>query len=318
MDGHATAEPPTWRVLGNLAGTARVQKSGDLVTGGLDATLTNLVATSASGTRVCAPEIRLVADGKYDCQSGLVALDAARLSTDGLTCAAAGRIDTGAQQTNLQLAGGLDYDLARLAGLWQPLLGNTVRLDGKGSQPLAYRGPLDPAAAEGEAGLGWASINAYGFRGGPAALRASLSRGVLQVQPLEMELNEGRLNLASAVRLAPGPLELYVQKGSAARQIRIDPAHVRQRPEVHRPGAGRRGRGRGPVLDRAGRLPHSPGRSGQGRAEGPLRRPLGRGGARAAGRASWRSFWAGRPRPSSPRNRSFPSKWSMAGSTIKD
>ena len=219
-----SGEPPDWRVLGNLAGTARVSKSGDLITGALDTTITNLVATSQAGKRVARPEIRLVADGNYDCQSGLVRLDAARLTTDGLACTAAGRIDTGAKQTNLQLTGGLDYDLQRLAGLWQPLVGNTVRVTGRGSQPLSYRGLLDPAGAEGEAAFGWASVDAYGFRGGPAALRANLSRGLLQIQPLEMDLNEGRLNLASTVRVAPGPVELNVQRGSAARQIRIDPA----------------------------------------------------------------------------------------------
>ena len=43
------------------------------------------------------------------------------------------------------------------------------------------------------------------------------------MQTLEMDLSEGRLNLDSTVRLTPGPMELFVQRGSAARQVRISP-----------------------------------------------------------------------------------------------
>lgn len=217
-------QTPSWRVVGTLGGTAQIQRTGDLLSGGLDATLTNLVGTMPSGKRIGQPEIRLVAQGNYDCKSGLVRIDAARLSSDGLSCTAGGRIDTGGKQTDLQLAGQLDYDFQRLAGVLQPLLGDSVRIAGRGSQPMAFRGPADLAAAEAEAGLGWTSIGAYGFRAGPATLRAALSGGLIQIQPLEMDLNEGRVNLASAVRVAPTPAELFVQRGSAARQVRIDPA----------------------------------------------------------------------------------------------
>lgn len=216
--------PPSWRVVGNVAGKASIRQSGDLITAGVDTTVTNLVATNASGKRIARPEVRLVAQGNYDIRQGLLQLADARLTTDGFACAADGRLDGSGEPMNLQLAGRADYDFQKLADLLQPYLGESVWVVGRGSQPLTYRGPFDLATAEAQAGFGWASVGAYGFRGGPAELKATLSGGLLRIQPIQMALNEGQLDLAATVRVAPAPMELNVQRGSAARQIRIDPA----------------------------------------------------------------------------------------------
>jgi translocation and assembly module TamB len=214
-------EPPAWSMAGAFDGIGEIRTTGSAATAGLEISVTNLTLTNQAGKRIVEPQVRLVAQGDYDTVRSVLQLRSAQLVTEGLVCAVDGSMDAGGKQTALQLAGNLDYDMEKLAVVFRPYLGSSIRVSGSGRQPLGYRGPFDPAAAQGEAGLGWTSLAAYGFRGGPAVVRASLSGGLVQVEPIAMELNEGRLNLTSAMRLSPA--EVYVTKGSAARQVRIDP-----------------------------------------------------------------------------------------------
>ncbi len=215
---------PPWRMSGDFSGGGQIQKDGATSGGAIDAFVTNLVYTAESGTRFSQRQLRLAAAGSYDAASGVLSLRGAQIAGDGVDCRGAGQMVAAEGSTDLKLAGTLDYDMDRLVGLLQPYLGPGFFVTGRGSQPFGYEGTLDPATAEGRAGLGWESIYAYGFRGGPATLSATLSRGVVELEPIEMDLNEGKLNLGAAIRVAPGPMELQVQKNSAARQLRIDPS----------------------------------------------------------------------------------------------
>ena len=50
-----------------------------------------------------------------------------------------------------------------------------------------------------------------------------LADGMLQVDPLDLAVSQGRVQLTPRLRLAPGPMQLEVDPGRVAEKIRIDP-----------------------------------------------------------------------------------------------
>lgn len=217
------AESPPWHVLGQFAGKAQFRHAGGATSATFDTTINDLVATHQSGRQFHEAQIRLSGQGTYDAQKGLIQLDQARLGCGTLGFQTAGRIAVEQEQTALQLTGQLDYDMEKLSELLSAYLGQEVRFAGRGSRPVTLEGPLALDALQARAGLSWTAGDVYGFRLGPAELAATLSGGMVQIQPMDLPLSEGQLRLASQVRLAPEPQELYVQPGRIAEQVRINP-----------------------------------------------------------------------------------------------
>ena len=131
--------------------------------------------------------------------------------------------DTRDKKTTVQLDGQLQYDLQGLATLLRPYLGAGIRMAGKGVSPVSYRGPLDPAAAQGNAALRWQWADLYGFPIGPGELQAKLADGELVIEPLDLAVSGGRLHLAPRVQLASEQKELTLAPGPLARQVQITP-----------------------------------------------------------------------------------------------
>jgi hypothetical protein len=225
------AESPPWHLLGQFAGKAQFRHAEGATSVTFDTTINDLVATHQSGRQFHEPQIHLSGRGAYDAQKGLIQLDQAQLGCGTLGFQAAGQIAVQQEQTELQLAGQLDYDMEKLSELVSAYSGKEIRLAGRGSRPLAFQGPLALDALQARAGLNWTSGEAYGFRVGPGELAATLSGGTVQIEPIDLPLSEGQLRLASQLRLAPEPKELYVRPGRIAEQLRINPrmcAHALQ------------------------------------------------------------------------------------------
>ena len=217
------AEAPPWHVLGQFAGKAQFRHAGGATSVTFDTAINDLVATHQSGQQFHEAQIRLSGRGTYDARKGLIQLDQARLGSGTLGLEAAGQIAVEQRQTELQLAGRLDYDMEKLSALWSAYSGQQIRFAGRGSQPVTLKGPLALDALHGQAGLSWTAGELYGFRLGPGELAADLSGGIVQIQPIDLLLGEGRLRLGSQLRLAPEPRELYLQPGRIAEQVRITP-----------------------------------------------------------------------------------------------
>ena len=214
---------PTWRVAGELAGTAQLSQSAGLTHAQLDADVGNLTVTNSSGEQFREPRVRLVARGDYEHRAKLVRLEQLELSSGTLGANATGRITQTDEQTAVELSGQLDYDLAKLSELLRPYIGPQIRIAGSGSGPASYRGPLSPAGALANAEVSWEWADVYGFQIGPGEFKAALADGVLQAEPLDLAASQGRLLLAPRVRLAPGPAELTLPPGPLARQMQITP-----------------------------------------------------------------------------------------------
>lgn len=216
-------EPAPWHLLGQFSGKAEVRHSAATTAATFEATINDLVATHESGRQFHEPQVRLAGVGSYDSQSRSVLVEQAQLGCGTLAVQTAGRVAIGDAQTDVELAGRIDYDMQKLSQLLSSYVGAGVSFVGRGSSPVSCRGPLALDSAQANAGLSWTRAEVYGFQVGPGELAARLSGGVVQIRPLDLTVSEGQMRLASQVRLAPEPMELYVASGRVADSVRINP-----------------------------------------------------------------------------------------------
>lgn len=216
-------KPSTWQLAGQLSGTAQVHQAAGVIRGETTNDVTNLAVVDSSGQQFQEPRARLVARGTYNNQNGLIQLEQCELTSDVLAANMAGRVAPVSGTNNAQLEGQLGYDLERLAGLLRPYLGSGVRIAGRNSVPISYRGPFEMAEGQSAASVRWDWANIYGFQVGPGELKAAMANGVLQIAPLDLAVSQGRMHLAPTVRLSPEPMELTMPAGMLAQQIQIDP-----------------------------------------------------------------------------------------------
>ncbi|MGW8258335.1 MAG: hypothetical protein ACWGMZ_12685, partial [Thermoguttaceae bacterium] len=97
-----------------------------------------------------------------------------------------------------------------------------VLFSGRGSGPFSWHGPLSLDAGRADTALRWDSANLYGFNLGPSEAKLSLASGVAQINPLEMNVNKGKVFLAPKMRLAAKPMDLTLPAGPLVRQVQID------------------------------------------------------------------------------------------------
>jgi len=224
---------PAWRIAGELGGTSQLRESAGMIHADLAADINNLMVVNAAGERFQEAKVQLAARGDYEPQAGLLRLEQLELNSGTLGGSAAGRLSRGQNSPgggvqpqaayDMDLAGQVNYDLEKIAVLLRPYLGPGIRVAGRGSSPAACRGLLTPGEMQANAAVKWDWINLYGVPVGPGELKATLSGGIVNAEPLDLELSQGRLLLTPRVRLAPEPQELTLAPGPLARQVQITP-----------------------------------------------------------------------------------------------
>jgi hypothetical protein len=216
-------KPPSWRMAGRLGGKAEFQQSGGLITGRVDGQVTDLEIAHSSGQRYQEREVRFVGQGNYNDVSRLVHIEQAELTSATVRCALAGKIVNVGSQPDLQLAGRIDYDMDRLSQFIRSMAGDGVRLGGRGSSTISHQGVWGSDAAVASGKLGWTWAQLYGFQLGAGELQASLSKGVFEVRPLDLECSEGRLRVAPQFKIAQEPREITLNAGRVVDRVRISP-----------------------------------------------------------------------------------------------
>ncbi|HBO45005.1 MAG TPA: hypothetical protein DD670_13960, partial [Planctomycetaceae bacterium] len=135
-----------------------------------------------------------------------------------------GQIDSlGDDAMTLNVVGEVGYDWQRLMPLLRPYVGDGVRVAGRGQRSLSMRGPIDAARVEANCGVDWSGAYAYGFQIGPGELLLRLTGGLVECDPINLAVSEGRLTARPRLRLAPEPLELELEPGPLVEQVRINP-----------------------------------------------------------------------------------------------
>ena len=225
-------KPPAWAVAGQLAGSLQFKQVSNLIQYEAAADINNLSVADSSGGKFQEPLVRISAHGDYETRSGLVRLEQAQFASSFVAAAAAGQYAQGdrpsdqkglSSSAQADVNGQVSYDLDRICGLLRPYLGPNVVFAGRGASPLAWRGPISLASAQASAGLKWNSADVYGFQFGPGEIKPVLSGGVLQIEPAELSVSQGKLHLAPTIRLSPQPMELTLPAGHLVEQVQINP-----------------------------------------------------------------------------------------------
>jgi len=200
---HPPQSPPSWQMSGQLTGRATFEQSAARTTGRLAATLGNLRIT---GSQDSAPfyerRVELTADGTYDAVKSTVTLANYEVRAETLSSQGRALVELGPPVPRIDFDGRWQYDMARLSALAEPYIGSGILLAGRGDSPLKLHGPLDPAALSGGAEAQWQRGDVYGFLLGPATVTAKLGDGLVRMQPLEMDVSQGKLRLGLDRNLA--------------------------------------------------------------------------------------------------------------------
>jgi hypothetical protein len=216
-------KPPSWAMGGQVVGNLQFKQAANLIQYEAAADVNNLAMADSSGGKFQEPLIRLSARGDYETKAGLIRLEQAQIASSFVAASAAGRYAQADNQSQADIAGQVSYDLDRLCGLLRPYMGPNIIFAGRGASPVSWRGPLSLASAQANAGLKWNAADVYGFQVGPGEIKPVLAGGVLQIEPAELTVSQGKLFLAPKIRLSPQPMELTLPPGHLVQQVQINP-----------------------------------------------------------------------------------------------
>lgn len=235
------ASPSSWNTGGTVNGTVNIQRSGSTTDVVWASHIVNLVAHQVGGDLWHQQNVQCTGKCALDETADRLAIDSLTLACDALTCNANGSIDQLGGPRNMTLKGNVDYDMAKVAVLLRPYVGDHVQLVGKEKQSFSLSGPLTTpensppgtlestlvGRLEGATTVGWDSGNLYGFQLGKGNMNAQLGRGRLAVSALDLPLSGGRLNANPLFVLAPGTAEMYLDPGPLLTRVNISPEMCR-------------------------------------------------------------------------------------------
>lgn len=257
-----TGQPPSWAAAGQIAGGARLTQKADTISAAWNATIDNAAlyaapsAAPASGATAFRPaaqtpawqeiwsekQIVMQGQGTYQGDQDLAQLEQFSIGGAGLALKAKGVTQKLRSSPAVNLEGNLDYDLATLAERFRGLIG-PIKIAGRESKPFKLEGPLlaaglptsvapGGAAAstpllspdlKGQFGFGWSGVEVLGLNVGPGAVDAKLAGSQVEVPPLDVSIEDGRLVAAPRVFLfAPQPT-LAVGQGRVLENVRLSP-----------------------------------------------------------------------------------------------
>ncbi len=198
------------------------------------------------------PAIRLSGRQRYDAAEDRLQINRLSVAASELQLEVQGQIDRLTDQANADLKGTLEYDLAHVTRKLQPSLGESIRMAGRQQGRFQIAGPLRmagttassaplatsssrsqtttattaalvPADWRGNARAGWQSMDLYGLRLGAADLQGTLRHSMLQLDPLNVPIGQGRIIGEPRLDLSALPVRLMLDKGSLLENVHISP-----------------------------------------------------------------------------------------------
>lgn len=172
------------------------------------------------------PRVQLDADAMVttlaEADALIYALDLrdARVQSASVNGSFGGQVADLAALRGVELGGGVDYDLEKLAPLLWPTVGDGVRLVGR--DRATFRLETDESAPADAAPISrlratvaapWESADLFGLPVGAGRLSANLAGGVVRVDPLDVSIGGGRLTTAANATLDPAPATLAIRPG---------------------------------------------------------------------------------------------------------
>jgi translocation and assembly module TamB len=226
--------PSTLKVSGKLSGEAQLKTQQGTTSGQFDGAIDNLeiVDHTPGASKPAAwkeTQVTFLARGNYARAAERVQLDRLQVACEGLRCDTSGAVPVSAKGGPVQLKGTVEYDWAQLAPLWRSYVGDHLDVAGRQTRDISVQGNLSGALTSvdswrgvtAEASIGWTSANVFGLSVGRGDIVSKLGDGQVRIQPLDIEINEGRLTLAPVVRLDAKPVDVVVSRGPFLTDIHL-------------------------------------------------------------------------------------------------
>lgn len=173
---------------------------------------------------------RPVADAEGRLATYAIDLRDATIESQMMNGSFGGTIDDAVALRGVQIGGGVDYDLEKVTPLLWPQLGDGVRLVGR--ERATFRVETDDSAPVNAAPIAklratvsapWASADVFGLPIGAGRLAATLEKGVVRVDPIDLAVGRGRLTAAGAAVLDPPPASLSLRPGPLLTDVAMSP-----------------------------------------------------------------------------------------------
>ncbi|CAN5281480.1 hypothetical protein BH11PLA2_BH11PLA2_35030 [soil metagenome] len=177
------------------------------------------------------PNVSLKVQGELDPAADSLRVISATIELpEGQAVTASGSVTELKTRMNLDLAGKLSYDLAKLQVQLKDVLGPHFKATGKETRDFKVTGALEDKNSvvfnllDGTGSIAWQSLVAYGFDVGAASLDAQLKNGTLTTNPVTAKFGEsGTVKLQPTLRLNPGTYDLTFQKGRIIDKAKLTP-----------------------------------------------------------------------------------------------
>ncbi|MEZ6069349.1 MAG: hypothetical protein R3C10_03550 [Pirellulales bacterium] len=252
----APPPPGTKSIAGRLDGSLNLTPTNAGTTLATNATVTNLLVTSPSGSTWREPTLGTGATVRFDPNDKAVLIDALEVTSQALAVVATGRVDRPDADCFVDVEGTLKYDWATLQPALAAYFPREVQIVGNESRPFSIKGPLgrsaviaasttpvsmnaagqpmvgpagDPAA-QGALGalvartsVGWQEAAVLGFHMQRAELPLTYEDGTLRLARSQVVTNGGEVTLDGAMRLSPSPRTLFIPAGRVIDHVEVTP-----------------------------------------------------------------------------------------------
>lgn len=185
------------------------------------------------------PRLACDVDGSITWDDQLVRIEPLKIKGDAIEVMSQGTFSLSNFKTDIQ--GELGYDWQKLTQRFRTLVGPQIEIAGQQRQKFRLKGPvlafqpigsrtpksLVPAELEGEVGLGWERMTAYGLAVGPQQLTARLDRGIVTVSPLQTSVAGGQVRVAPRIDLNQTPITVTLDPPTSIQGVQLTPELVR-------------------------------------------------------------------------------------------
>jgi hypothetical protein len=182
------------------------------------------------------PRLEYRATAVHQPSTGRWAVRDGQLLADGLGFAGDALLQPSPEALRFDLRGNLRYDWETVSTRLDPSITETLQLTGAGTRPITLRGTMPMSAATpvegatvtpyeltGDVGLGWDAAIVMGMPLGPAELQGHFTGQDGRLEPVSLEVAEGRVQLAPRFQFQPGPPLMQLPDGRLVDQVRLSP-----------------------------------------------------------------------------------------------
>ncbi len=183
------------------------------------------------------PQLSLAGETAYHSSSGQLRIGSVNVVSQSLQLQASGKLEDLSRSCYVSINGDVAYDLKNIAGLMQAYLGPECYITGAQTRPFTLTGPLFVAAEPsqpdkltfafsdlvGQASVGWESAGYLGVHAGQGEMTARISKGIVDFQPLDVIVSNGRLKTTPRLFLTSDPIILSLSQGPLLEEVQISP-----------------------------------------------------------------------------------------------